>query len=104
MIKTQKQIHEDFLKNCAKVNGREYVSESDRLSPVQKREQMMEKLQKIKQDFAQDQKNEILSKQSFSIGNDEASKLIIKLKKLANHMESINSYCANMPSAKRFHV
>ena len=51
MIKTQKQIHEQFLKAQAKMKGGVYLTEEEKLAVNPTREMMLDKLHKIKQVF-----------------------------------------------------
>lgn len=95
MIKTQQQLQEDFLRTCAKINGREYVSESEKYNQKETFETLAKRLEKVKQMFVDESKNLNFSNQMLTKGNDEATRMIRKIKDLAEHVERINSISIN---------
>ena len=103
MIKTQKQIQENFLKTCAKINGREYVSESEQDNQHQKKDLILKRLQLIKQDCEDVFSKRQLTNHKFSMDNNDASQLVIKLKELAMKVERSRSYCSSLGSFRKHH-
>ena len=93
MIKTQKQIHEQFLKAQAKMKGGVYLTEEEKLAVNPTREMMLDKLHKIKQVFTTTNETKIDTNHSFSITDNETSELLLKLRNLKAQIDRNNSFC-----------